>query len=110
MNTKNNCRKKQSQYQMEQALVELLQGAEIKDISVTDIGRIAKVNRSTFYANYIDIFDLVEKTGEKMVHDFMELYHDEITNKFNSNNYLKLFVHIKENQIFYKTYFKLKLM
>ena len=37
----------------------------------------------------------------------MELYRDEITQGFNSNNYLKLFQHIKENQIFYQTYFKL---
>ena len=28
-------------------------------------------------------------------------------NKMNSNDYLKLFKHIKDNQIFYRTYFKL---
>ena len=32
---------------------------------------------------------------------------NEITRGFNSNDYLKLFCHIKDNQIFYKTYFKL---
>ena len=35
------------------------------------------------------------------------MYKDEITQGFNSNDYLKLFRHIKENQIFYQTYFKL---
>ena len=35
------------------------------------------------------------------------LYEAEQTQKFNSNDYLRLFRHIKENQLFYKTYFKL---
>ena len=34
-------------------------------------------------------------------------FFDEVKNKYNSNNFLKLFYHIKENQLFYKTYFKL---
>ena len=36
-----------------------------------------------------------------------DLYREEVTQGFNSNDYLKLFRHIKDNQIFYKTYFKL---
>ena len=35
------------------------------------------------------------------------MYREEITQGFNSNDYLKLFRHIKDNQIFYNTYFKL---
>ena len=35
------------------------------------------------------------------------LYQEERQTKYNSNNFLKLFKHIKENQIFYQTYFKL---
>ena len=37
----------------------------------------------------------------------MKFFQDERMNKYNSNNFLKLFKHIKENQIFYRTYFKL---
>ena len=36
-----------------------------------------------------------------------ELYRDEIKNGYNSNDFLKLFRHIKDNQILYRTYFKL---
>ena len=35
------------------------------------------------------------------------LYQEEYGKRFNSNDYLKLFRHIKDNQLFYKTYFKL---
>lgn len=44
---------------------------------------------------------------DKLEADLSNLYRDEITQDFNSNDYLKLFRHIKDNQIFYKTYFKL---
>lgn len=107
MNTVNNKRKKASQIKIQNTFIELLQSKDIEEISVTDICHIANLNRSTFYANYIDIYDLVEKMEEKMVSDFEELYDEEIEKKFNSNDFLKLFYHIKENQIFYKTYFKL---
>lgn len=107
MNTPNNKRKKQSQEKIEKAFVELLQIKELNQISVTNICKLTNLNRSTFYANYIDIYDLADKVKEKLESEVTLLYTDEQTNKYNSNNYLKLFYHIKENQLFYKTYFKL---
>lgn len=107
MNISNNKRRKQSQEKIEKVFIELIQKKDINKISVTDIVKLAKINRSTFYANYLDIFDLSDKIREKLEQDVFKLYEDEIINNYNSNNYLKLFKHIKENQIFYKTYFKL---
>lgn len=106
MNVKNNKRRKQSQEKIERAFIELLQTREIKDITVSDIIKKTELNRSTFYANYIDIFDLADKTREKLENDFSNLFADY--DYFNeSGGALKMFKHIKENQIFYKTYFKL---
>lgn len=107
MNTPNNKRKKESQDKIEKTFVQLLQSKDLEKISVTDICEKCNLNRSTFYANYIDIYDLVDKVKEKLENDVSELYNDEVTHNYNSNNFLKLFQHIKENQIFYKTYFKL---
>lgn len=107
MNTANNQRRKASQKKLETACIQLLQEKEVHEISITEICTIAKLNRSTFYANYLDIYDLVEKIKDRMMHDFQELYADEITHTYNSNDYLKLFYHIKENQLFYNAYFKL---
>lgn len=109
MNTKHNKRRRDSIKKMETAFVELLQGKALEDISVTEICKKANVNRTTFYANYLDIYDLVDKIGEKMLADFYELYEEEETSQQNTNDFLKLFQHIKNNQLFYKTYFKLGL-
>lgn len=107
MNTKNNRRKRASMQKIEQVLVELLQTKELHQISVSDICKRANLNRSTFYANYVDIYGLADAIREKLEAQVAELYEDERTQGFNSNNYLKLFRHIVENQIFYQTYFKL---
>ena len=106
MNVKNNKRRRESQGKIEKAFIELLQTREIKDITVSDIIKITGLNRSTFYANYIDIFDLADKTREKLETDFTNLFADYDYYNERSGS-LKMFTHIKENQLFYKTYFKL---
>ena len=106
MNVKNNKRRRESQEKIERAFVELLQEREIKEITVSDIIKITELNRSTFYANYNDIFDLADKTRKKLETDFTNLFAEY--DYFNERSgALKMFRHIKENQIFYKTYFKL---
>ena len=106
MNVKNNKRRKESQEKIEKAFVELLQTHEIKDITVSDIIKMTELNRSTFYANYMDIFDLADKTRERLEREFGNLFADY--DYFNERSgALKMFTHIKENQIFYQTYFKL---
>ena len=107
MNTKNNRRKRASMQKIEQVLVELLQTKELNQISVSDICKRAGLNRSTFYANYVDTYGLADAIREKLEAQVAELYKDEIEQGFNSNNYLILFQHIAQNQIFYRTYFKL---
>ena len=106
MNVKNNKRRRESQEKIEKAFIELLQTHEIKDITVSDIIKKAGLNRSTFYANFVDIFDLADKTREKLENEFSNLFadYDYMTERGGS---LRMFKHIKENQIFYKTYFKL---
>lgn len=107
MNTSNNARRKDSQDKIEKTFLQLIQTKELSNISVTDICKSARLNRSTFYANYVDIYDLADKVKEKLENDISAIYQDEISNQYNSNDFLKLFRHIKDNQLFYKTYFKL---
>ncbi len=106
MNTKNNKRRQTTRESIEKVFIELLQNKEIAQITVSDICKIAGYNRSTFYANYIDIYELADTIRNKLVADINTLYGDDTFNKIGTD-YLKLFKHIKENQIFYNTYFKL---
>lgn len=107
MNTKNNRRRRESIERIEKAFLELLQTKELHEITVSDICKSCELNRSTFYANYIDIFDLANKVGEHLEEEVALLYEEERTQNFNSNDYLKLFRHIRDNQLFYRTIFKL---
>lgn len=92
---------------IEKVFIELLQTKELDEISVSDICKRAGLNRTTFYANYTDIYGLADAIRDKLENEVSDLYREEVTQGFNSNDYLKLFRHIKDNQIFYKTYFKL---
>ena len=107
MNTPNNKRKKESMERIEKVFIELLQTKALNEISVSDICKRAGLNRTTFYANYTDIYGLADAIRAKLEIEVSDVYKDEITQGFNSHDYLKLFRHIKENQIFYQTYFKL---
>ena len=100
MNTANNKRKRQSIEKIEKVFIELLQTKELSEIHVSDICKQAQLNRTTFYANYTDVYDLADSIRDKLENDLLAI-------GFNSNDYLKLFRHIRENQLFYRTYFKL---
>lgn len=109
MNTPNNKRKQSSQKKLQDAFVSLLQTQELSKITVTELCKLAGVNRTTFYANYLDIFDLADAVQKRLEDEILHLYQGEGTSSYNGHDFYKLFCHIKENQIFYKTYFKLGL-
>ena len=102
MNIKNNKRKKESIEKIEKAFINMLLTKDINRISVTDICKKTGLNRSTFYANYLDIYDLADKLREKIELDFDAKFTE------NSNqSAVEMFRHIYDNQLFYRIYFKL---
>lgn len=48
MNTPNNKRKKESQERIEKTFLQLIQTKDVENISVSEICKISKLNRSTF--------------------------------------------------------------
>lgn len=107
MNTPNNKRRRESRLRIETALVRLLQDKELAQISVKEICAAADVNRTTFYANYQDIYDLADAVQKSMEETVLGLYREEQGEAVRRHDFTKLIYHIKENPIFYKTYFKL---
>ncbi len=105
MNTKNNKRRQATREHIEQAFIELLQTKEISQITVTEICAATGFNRSTFYANYVDIYDLADKLRDELESQVNALYDNDIGQM--GLDYHKLFCHIRDNQLFYSTYFKL---
>ena len=107
MNTKNNRRKKESREKLEGAFMEVLESKDLNQISVSELCKRAGLNRSTFYANYLDIYDLADKVKARVEAEVNQLYARELAMSYNSNDFLKLFRHIRDHQLFYKTCFKL---
>ena len=107
MNIPNNKKRKKSQEKIEKIFLQLIQKKNIDEISVSTICEQANLNRSTFYSNYIDIYDLAEKIKQQMEIEFAQF---QLSNnaKQDENGYLSMFRYIKDNQIFFKTYFKLE--
>lgn len=102
MNTKNNKRRRESQHKIEKAFINMLLEKDISKISVTDICKETGLNRTTFYSNYVDIYDLADTVRRQIENSFFEPFSDK-SNR-NAVNFFRL---IYENQIMFKIYFKL---
>lgn len=50
-----------------QAFMELLKEKSLEKITVTDIVKLADINRSTFYAHYPDVMGVIEEIQEEIV-------------------------------------------
>lgn len=84
MNTKNNRRRKSIEL-IEKAFIELMQDKELNQIKASDICKMCGLNRSTFYSNYVDIYDLADKLREHL-EEVNRLYQQNTTQKFISNS------------------------
>ena len=61
-------------------LIDLLNEKEVNKITVSEICKIADINRATFYRYYLDVFDLLDKIREEFVNEIMEAVKDDSIN------------------------------
>lgn len=102
MNTKNNKRRRESRNKIEKAFANMILTKNIDKISVTDICKETGLNRTTFYANYTDIYDLADEIRKSIEADFHKVFSIK-----ENHNAVTMFKIIYENQIMFKMYFKL---
>ena len=108
MNKTNNKRNQKSEDAIRKAYLNLvISRNDISSITVSDVCKKAGVNRTTFYAHYMDMDDLVDSIYQCIMTEFLNIFNDEIESEKHSFDFLKLFRNIKDNQIFYRLYFKL---
>lgn len=55
-------------------LISLLSEKDIKKITVSEICKIADINRATFYRYYLDVYDLLDKIEEDFINELKEPY------------------------------------
>lgn len=68
-NTKLDRRKKYTRMVLKDSLIKLLKEKHISAITVKEICELADINRSTFYAHFLDQYDLLEKIEEEIIED-----------------------------------------
>ncbi len=107
MNTPNNIRRRKSRKAMERVFIQMLQTRNLNQITVSDICKAAGLNRTTFYSNYEDVYALADSLREKLEAEVAQLFDPQGSSKYTENDWLRLFQHIRDNQLFYITYFKL---
>ena len=84
-----------------QALTQLLQEKQVKEITVKELTELADMNRGTFYLYYKDIFDMLEKIEDGLftsLDAIMDRHEEEALTAQTKPMLLDLFSFIQENR------------
>ncbi len=99
-----------SRKMIREAFLELLKEKDIHKITVTDIVNKADLNRSTFYAHYMDVRAITEEMENEVIDKMIEILKEfKFRNFFNNPTPLLLEVSrfLESNQDTYKTLLKI---
>lgn len=105
MNTKNNQRFRETELRMESAMLDIMKTTDFEKITVKKICEKAKVNRSTFYAHFIDIYDMLNKMEVELRSEMLNSYSPDNKQEyeiFSEESFILFFKHIKKHKYFYR--------
>ena len=106
MNTKNNQRYKTNSDKIKNTFLTLLKTTDYDNINVSQICKVANINRATFYAHYNDINDLIIKIESQFSNGMLNIFQNGI--RYDNQSFVDMFNFIKENKTFYKAFLKIK--
>ena len=102
MNINFNQRYQSTEEKIQKALFSLLRFEKYNEISIKQICYEAGINRSSFYAHYQDINDLMIKTEESLSKQIEDIFNPNVM--WNHEVFIKLFEFLLKNKDFYKAY------
>lgn len=108
MNTRNNQRARDTRERIVRAVFETiaLEKKPISRITVRNVCEKVQINRSTFYAHFLDIYDVVEKVEATMAKGLTERFLITLdAGNGLSACFLSLIEYVREYQDFYRVYF-----
>ncbi|WP_411342792.1 TetR/AcrR family transcriptional regulator [Paenibacillus sp. WLX1005] len=91
-----------------EALLQLLEQQDFRDLTITDIVKAADVNRSTFYKHYVYKEDLLNEIIEQVLHDltnsYLEPYRQQpaLDVRTMVASTVKIFDHVAQHHSFYR--------
>ncbi|MGN1100153.1 MAG: TetR/AcrR family transcriptional regulator [Christensenellales bacterium] len=104
MNTEKNNRYLYTEEQIEKALFYLLTHKDFDSISIVDICRIANIHRSSFYAHYDDVNDLMIKLEKKLSGQIKDIFFADGRILLTGESFVTYFEHMKKYRDFYSAY------
>lgn len=108
MNTVNNQRFQETDRRIQEAMLQLIQEKEVNKVTVNDICTRCGINRSTFYAHFVDIYDLLGKLQMEIYQDVADSFKDINIDpsEYLSIEYIVIILdHVRRHQLFYRAYF-----
>lgn len=108
MNTKNNQRFQSTEAVLEQVFLELCKNTPPQKVTVSQLCIATGLNRSTFYAHYLDVPDLIYKTGRKHIASIGEIFRessDSVKVFLNPTYLARMISYIGEHADFFQVYF-----
>ncbi len=104
MNILNNSRFQSTEEKIEKAFLTLLHFKTLNSIFVKDICFEAGINRSSFYAHYTDINDLMIKLETKLSKEIAKIF--SMPKVYQNEDFVKLFEFLQSKKEFYQAYFQ----
>ena len=87
-------------------MLSLMQQKDFHKITVSDICKESGVNRSTFYAHFTDVYDLMKKMQQDTFRDIQDTFKDthagNYAEYFSESSLTRVLTHIKKNRLFYR--------
>ena len=105
MNKKNNLQALNTQNKIKTILLEKLANKHLSQITVQEICREAKINRTTFYTHFDNLSDLMHTIEVEMQQGISQLFLDEESGAYKlltENSLEKLISYIHKNAAFYR--------
>lgn len=106
MNKKDNSRSRETDRRIIEAVYALLDKKKsIAKVTVREVCELAEINRSTFYAHYVDVYDLFEKVEKEMERRMTEAFIEQIHSGSDMGKcFINMFEFICEYRQFYEIY------
>lgn len=102
MNTTFNIRYLSTEEKIQNALFSLLRFRKYNDIAIKELCYEAGINRSSFYAHYQDINDLMIQTEARLSKEITKIF--DPSKKWTEEVFVELFEFIFKNRVFYSSY------
>lgn len=107
MNTSNNRRTQETNKQIIETVYRLIEEGKkpLNKITIREVCERAGIHRSTFYAHYRDIYDVVERVEKTMSVKLTEAFMLQLEEGADAENcFVSLFSFIREHRRFYRLY------